>query len=70
MLVTARQFPDLGVSAAKEIGELEPVQRMVRSSQAPELTTRVPGGSQVEPPDTSRRAGVADGDAEDVPDAA
>ncbi len=70
VLVTARQFPDLGVSAAKEIGELEPVQRMVRSSQAPELTTRVPGGSQVEPPDPSRRTGVADGDAEDVPDAA
>ncbi len=70
VLVTARQFPDLGVSAAKDIGELEPVQRMVRSSQAPELTTRVPGGSQVEPPDPSRRTGVADGDAEDVPDAA
>jgi DNA recombination protein RmuC len=70
VLVTARQFPDLGVSAAKDIGELEPVQRMVRSSQAPELTTRVPGGSQVEPPEPSRRTGVTDGDAEDVPDAA
>ena len=70
VLVTARQFPDLGVSAAKEISELEPVQRMVRSSQAPELTTRVPGGSQVEPADPSRRTSVTDGDAEDVPDAA
>jgi DNA recombination protein RmuC len=70
VLVTARQFPDLGVSAAREISELEPVQRMVRSSQAPELTTRVPGDSHVEPPDPSRRAGVTDGDAEDVPDAA
>ena len=70
VLVTARQFPDLGVSAAKEISELEPVQRMVRSSQAPELTTRVPGGAQVERPDPSRRTDAADGDAEDVPDAA
>ena len=70
VLVTARQFPDLGVSAAKEISELEPVQRMVRSSVAPELTTRVPGGAQVERPDPSRRTDAADGDAEDVPDAA
>jgi len=70
VLVPARQFPDLGVSAAKEISELEPVQRMVRSSQAPELTTRVPGGSHVEQPDPSRRTGVSDGDAQDVPDAA
>jgi DNA recombination protein RmuC len=70
VLVTARQFPDLGVSAAKEIGELEPVQRMVRSSQAPELTTRAPGSSQVEPADPARRTGVTDAAAEDVPDAA
>jgi DNA recombination protein RmuC len=70
VLVTARQFPDLGVAAAKEIGELEPVQRMVRASQAPELTTPAPSGPQVDPADASIRPAARGSDADDVPDAA
>jgi DNA recombination protein RmuC len=70
VLVTARQFPDLGVAAAKEIGELEPVQRMVRASQAPELTSPVPNASQVEPSDASIRPPGRESDGDDVADAA
>jgi hypothetical protein len=69
--VTARQFPDLGIAATKEIDELEPVQRSVRTAQAAELVARVPGVSQQSsPPEHAARPAVPDGNADDVPDAA
>jgi DNA recombination protein RmuC len=43
VLVAARRFPDLGVPAAKEIVELDPIEHATRAPQAPELVTRVPG---------------------------
>lgn len=41
VLVTARKFKDLGVSAAKELPELEPVRIEVREPRAPELRAPV-----------------------------
>jgi DNA recombination protein RmuC len=70
VLVTARQFPDLGIAATKEIDELEPVQRSVRTAQAAELVARVPGVSQSSPTEHAARPAVPDGNADDVPDAA
>ena len=40
VLVSARRFPELGVPAAKEIVELEPIQQSTRAVQAPELSER------------------------------
>jgi DNA recombination protein RmuC len=37
VLVTARKFPELGVTAKEEIPELAPVEKSVRELQAPEL---------------------------------
>jgi DNA recombination protein RmuC len=37
VLVTARRFPDLGVTGPKELGEIPPVTAMARMPQAPEL---------------------------------
>jgi DNA recombination protein RmuC len=70
VLVTARQFPDLGIAAAKDIDALEPVQRSVRSAQAAELVTRVPGVSPGSQPEPAPQPAVRNGDADDVPDAA
>jgi hypothetical protein len=39
--VTARRFKDLGVSAAKEMPELEPARIEVREPRAPELRAPV-----------------------------
>jgi len=41
VLVTARKFRELGVSAAKEIPDLDPVQIEVREPRAPELRAPV-----------------------------
>lgn len=37
VMVTARRFAELGVDTGKELPDLPPVERMARSSQAPEL---------------------------------
>jgi DNA recombination protein RmuC len=68
VLVTARQFADLGIPVAKEIVELEPVERSTRSAQAPELVARVPGVASARVPaeDDHPETDTADG----VPDAA
>jgi DNA recombination protein RmuC len=42
VLVSARRFPELGVSKTKAIVELEPIQQSTRSPQAPELAERSP----------------------------
>ncbi len=41
VLVTARRFKDLGVSAAKELPELEPARVELREPRAPELRAPV-----------------------------
>jgi DNA recombination protein RmuC len=43
VLPAARRFPDLGVPVAKELTELEPIDKATRAPQAPELV--VPAGS-------------------------
>jgi DNA recombination protein RmuC len=40
VLVTARKFPELGVSAKEEVPELIPVEKSVRELQAPEMADR------------------------------
>jgi DNA recombination protein RmuC len=41
VLVTARKFPELGISAKEELPELSPVEKSVRGLQAAELVERV-----------------------------
>jgi DNA recombination protein RmuC len=41
VLVTARKFPELGVSAKKEIPELAPIEKSVRQLQSMEFVTSV-----------------------------
>lgn len=41
VLVTARKFPELGVSAKEELPELAPIEKSIRELQAPEMVTRV-----------------------------
>jgi DNA recombination protein RmuC len=64
VLVAARRFPDLGVPAAKEIVELDPIEHATRAPQAPELVTRVPGigpgGPAGSGPDEDEDDGVLD----------
>jgi DNA recombination protein RmuC len=68
VLVTARQFPELGVAAAREIGELEPIQRSTRAPQAAELVARVPGVGPAGQPASS--GAEPRQNQHDVPDAA
>jgi DNA recombination protein RmuC len=41
VLVTARKFPELGVSAKEELPELAPIEKSIRELQAPEMVARV-----------------------------
>ncbi len=41
VLVTARKFPELGISAKDEIPELAPIEKRPREMQAPELVERI-----------------------------
>lgn len=46
VLSAARRFPDLGIGSSKEIQELEPIERPIRATQAPELEPPADAGAQ------------------------
>jgi DNA recombination protein RmuC len=73
VLVSARRFADLGIPAAKEIAELEPIQQSTRVPQVPELVVAPKASGASSPPLQPERPPqpeLPEGDAADVPDAA